>query len=198
MSSDERDLLSEPIAVTLKVAGALETLGVPYFIGGSLAGAIHGAIRASIDSDIIADLHLADAERLVQALGGEFYLDMDTIRDAIRRRGSFNLIHLRTMFKVDVFILKDRGFDRTELERRSCHVLANDPARKADIASAEDIIIAKLEWHRKGGGHSERQWLDVVGILKTQTGQLDLAYMRSWAGELGVEDLLDKALKEAE
>jgi len=198
MSSETRNVPNEPVAVTLKVVDALETLGVAYFIGGSLAGAVHGAIRASIDSDIIADLHATDVEPLVQMLGGEFYVDTGAIHDAIRHYSCFNLIHLPTMFKVDIFVLSKRAFDRSELDRRIRHVLASDPERSASIASAEDIIVAKLDWHRKSGGQSERQWHDVLGILRAQTGTLDLAYMRHWAAELGLADLLEKALVEAE
>ena len=105
-------MLSEPTAVTLKVIEALDSLGIPYLIGGSFASAIHGIARMTADTDFVADIRLDQAEALAAALEGAFYLDLETIREAIRRRESFNMIHLQTMFKVDVFVVKQRPFDR--------------------------------------------------------------------------------------
>ena len=190
-------MLTEPIAVTLLVIDALETLRVPYFIGGSLASAVHGVIRATMDVDMIADLRLEHVEPLARILGDAFYADAEMMRDAVRRRGSFNVIHLETMFKVDVFIRKERPFDQAQFERRALQTLATDPDRAAYVASAEDTILAKLEWYRMGGQVSDRQWRDVQNVLKVQEARLDLQYLRRWAAQLGVRDLLERALSEA-
>ena len=187
---------SEPVAVTLLVIQAMETLDVPYLIGGSLASAVHGVVRTTLDTDLVADLSPEHAAPLARALGDAFYADASAIQDAIRRRSSFNLIHLETMFKVDVFIPKQRAFDREQFERRTEQVIATDPRRTAYVASAEDIILAKLEWYQMGGQASERQWRDVQGVLKVQEERLDSVYLRRWAAELGVADLLEKALAE--
>ncbi|HUX76945.1 MAG TPA: hypothetical protein VMY40_09940 [Anaerolineae bacterium] len=187
-------MLSEPIAVTLLVIEALDTLGVPYLIGGSLASAVHGVARATADTDLVADLRPEHARPLAQALNDAFYVDAESIQDAIRRRSSFNVIHLDTMFKVDVFVRKQRPFDQAQFERRVAQVVATDPERTAHVASPEDTVLAKLEWFRLGGEVSDRQWRDVLGVLKVQGERLDLVYLRRWAAALRIADLLEQAL----
>jgi hypothetical protein len=190
-------MVSEPVQATLRVIEALEALGVPYLIGGSLASAVHGVVRTTLDADLLADLRLEHVEPLTLALGEAFYVDAESIRDAIQRRSTFNVIHLETMFKVDIFIPKPRPFDQVQLQRRTKQVIATDPEHEAYVASAEDTILAKLEWYRRGSEVSDRQWQDVLGVLKVQGNRLDLAYLRQWATSLGVSDLLEKALAEA-
>jgi len=190
-------MVSEPIAAALLVIEALDRLGVPYLIGGSLASAVHGVARATMDIDLVADVRSEHAESLGQALSTAFYVDVQAIMDAIRCRSSFNVIHLATMFKVDVFVHRQRPFDQAQFERRSAQVVSTDPERTAYVASPEDTVLAKLEWYRMGGEVSERQWRDVLGVLKVQGERLDLAYLRRWAAALKVSDLLARARSEA-
>lgn len=188
---------TDPIAVTLAVIRVLEALDVPYLIGGSLASALHGVPRATNDADLIVDLKLEHVEPFVRALTPEFYADADAIRQAIRDQRSFNLIHLESMFKVDLFVRKPRPFDQAQFNRRISAILATDPERTAFVASAEDTILAKLEWYQMGGGVSDRQWRDILGILKAQREQLDLAYLHEWANRLQLADQLERALSDA-
>jgi hypothetical protein len=190
-------MLSEPTAVTLKVIDALDSLGIPYLIGGSFASAIHGIARMTADTDLIADIRVDQAAALAASLKDDFYLDLEAIREAIRRRESFNMIHLQTMFKVDVFVVKQRPFDRVQMERRQRVAISQEPERFAYIATAEDNILAKLEWYRLGNEISERQWRDVQDVIKTQAERIEITYLRQWAATLGVEDLLQRALDEA-
>jgi hypothetical protein len=190
-------MLTEQMAVTLIATEILEILGVPYALGGSFASAVHGVMRATMDADLVADLRLEHADPLASALGDAFYADAEMMRDAIRHHGSFNLVHVETMFKVDIFIARPRAFDRAQLSRRQLHRVGADPERHIYVTSAEDIILSKLEWYRSGGEVSDRQWRDLLGVLKVQGKRLDRDYMRRMAAELGVTDLLERAVGEA-
>ncbi len=187
----------EATRITLLVTQTLERLDIPYAVGGSLASSLHGVMRSTLDVDIVADMKLEHIQPLVDALSKEFYADDEMMRGAIEHHSSFNLIHYETAFKVDIFTRKTRAFDGMQLKRRRTSIIATDPDQSVYVTSPEDTILAKLEWYRMGGEVSDRQWRDILGVLKTRAGELDLAYLRKWAGELKVSDLLERALKEA-
>jgi hypothetical protein len=187
----------ELIDVALMVTTVLEELGVTYVIGGSVASTLHGVPRSTVDADLVADLQAEHIAPFVAALKENFYVDPLSVMDAILNQSSFNLIHLESMFKVDVFIPRQRAFDRNQLSRRILRTVTAQPKTLAWIASVEDTVLAKLEWFRLGGESSERQWRDVLGILKKQGEDIDLAYLRQQAAELNVFDLLEQALVEA-
>lgn len=189
---------NEPIEVTLKVTGVLEKLGIPYLIGGSLASTLYGMIRTTQDADIVAEMRLEHLQPFVSELQNEFYVDDEMIAEAIQHHSSFNLIHSETMFKVDVFIPQPRPFLQAQLSRAQKQTFTFEKVVSAKFASPEDTILSKLEWYRMGGEVSERQWRDVLGVLKLQAEALDLEYLWKWASELHVRDLLERALKEAE
>jgi len=190
-------MLGESSRITLLVTQTLERLNIPYAVGGSLASSLHGVMRSTLDVDIVANMHLEHINPLVEALSKEFYADDEMMRDAIQRQSSFNLIHYETAFKVDIFIQKSRAFDHMQLERRRSSIIATDPEQSVFVTSPEDTILAKLEWYRMGGEVSDRQWRDILGVMKTRAGDLDLDYLRKWARELKVTDLLERALSEA-
>lgn len=191
-------MLPEAVGVMLLVVEAFDRLHIRYFIGGSMASALHGVTRSTIDADIVAEIDLEQAQALAEILKGDFYADEEMILDAVLHRSSFNLIHLKTMFKVDVFVSKERPFDRAQFVRREKQVFSIDPDQKAFVATAEDIVLAKLEWYHLGGEVSDRQWKDILGVIKIQAGRLDLDYLQKWAAELKVSDLLQRALNESE
>jgi hypothetical protein len=190
---------SDLLAALTPVVETLEALAVEHFIGGSLASSAHGVPRASLDADVIADLRPEHVGPLVERLHAAYYVDAGRVRAAVETRRSFNLIHLATMFKVDVFAAKGRPFDREALRRARPESLEEGAdARRFRIASPEDTLLAKLEWFRAGGEVSERQWADVVGVLKTCGRHIDHGYLRRWAEALEVGDLLERARGEAE
>lgn len=189
---------NEPVEVTLKVTGVLEHLGVPYLISGSLASALYGMVRTTQDADIVAEMRLEHLAPFTAALQNEFYVDDQMISNAIESHSSFNIIHRETMFKVDVFVPSPRPFLQSQLARAQRQTFLFENEVSAQFASPEDTILSKLEWYRLGGEVSERQWRDILGVLKTRAGELDLDYLRKWAGELQVSALLERALKEVE
>jgi hypothetical protein len=188
---------NEPLEVTIKVTEVFEKLSVPYLIGGSLASALYGMVRTTQDADIVAELRPEHLQPFVSALQDEFYVDDEMIAAAIQHNSSFNIIHHEAMFKVDVFIPRPRPFLESQLARAQRQTFAFESEVSAKFASPEDTILSKLEWYRMGGEVSERQWRDILGVLKTRAGDLDLDYLRRWADELKVSDLLAKALNDA-
>lgn len=187
---------SDVLHVILLVTKTLDALGVPYVIGGCIASIIHGLIRTTMDVNIVADLRLEQVSSLLAELKDGFYVDEQMIREAIKYRSSFNFIHLSTMFKVDIFLPKERPFDQQQLNRRITERV--DPRRDELIwvLSAEDIVLANLDWFRLGGEVCERQWRDILGVLKTRQSALDIDYLRQWAQTLDVADLMERVLEE--
>jgi hypothetical protein len=188
---------NEPIEVTLVVTGVFEKLGVPYLIGGSLASTLYGMVRTTQDSDIIAEMRPEHIQPFVSALEADFYVDREMIAESIQRNSSFNIIHHDTMFKVDVFIPRPRPFLKSQLARARRQTFTLGKEVSAKFASPEDTVLSKLEWYRMGDEVSDRQWRDILGVLKTKAGDIDLDYLHQWARELKVSDLLERALTQA-
>jgi hypothetical protein len=190
------DRLPDAIAVAVMVTGVFDRLGVPYVVGGSFASSVYGEPRSTNDIDVVADLRPRDVRPLVAALGADFYADVDAVSSAVDRSASFNVIHAKTAVKVDVFVAGGDEFDHDRIaRRRPIHV---DPGSEAVlyVDTAEATVLRKLEWFRRGGESSERQWRDVVSVLRVRRAQVDGQYLRFWADRLGVTDLLDRAERE--
>lgn len=191
--------MSDPelLAALGPVLRVLADLGVRHFVGGSIASSAHGVARASVDGDVVAELESPHVARFVAELRDAYYVPEERIRDAVARRASFNLIHLESMLKVDVFVSRDRPFDRRAFERSRPASIGGPGGPTLPVSSPEDVVLAKLEWYRKGGEVSERQWTDVIGVLQVMGSSLELRYLRHGAVELGVGDLLQRALEQA-
>jgi hypothetical protein len=188
---------AEALRVILEVAGALEALHVPYAVGGSLASSLHGVPRSTQDGDLVADLRAEHLQPFLAAVAETFYVSPERALQAVQRRTSFNLVHLKTMIKVDVFVLKSEPLSLQEMARRQVLPVPGEPGTTLHVASAEDTILQKLLWYEKGRRVSDRQWNDILGVLKVQGAGLDFDYLKEWARRAGVDDLLRRACEDS-
>jgi hypothetical protein len=185
------------IAALNRVIDCFDNLGLAYYIAGSVASSAYGMARATMDVDVVAPIELSQVDHLVKSLEADYYISAEMVADAVRRRSSFNLIHLETMIKIDVFIPKDRPYDSQVLSRRRSDTIDEDSPRKFFLSSPEDVILGKLQWYQLGGRVSEQQWKDILGILKVQSGKLDVEYLKYWATELSLSELLSRTFDDA-
>lgn len=186
--------LAEPVQITRRIAVVFEKLKIPYYVVGSLASSLHGIPRATADVDLIANIKKQHVQSLFHSLQNDFYVDEDRIRMAILDRSSFNVIHLSTMFKIDVFLSKNDDLSREEMSRREKYQVTEEKGQDLYLASAEDIILSKLQWYKSGGCVSEKQWNDVKGVLRIVDKRLDFIYLKDRAKKKGLISLLDEVL----
>lgn len=184
------------VAALSPVSAALTKLGIRHYVGGSVASSFHGASRSTMDVDIVADMTDAAVSEFLKCFDKDFYVSEAAIRDAIRRKSCFNLIHLPTSFKVDVFVSRQRPFDVAAMNRATVEHLGDSHSLEIHVATAEDAIISKLEWYRKTNETSDRQWDDVSRLLKLLGDAADVEYLRQSAESVGVEDLLERLLSQ--
>lgn len=188
--------VDDHIAVAIRVATALDAIGVRHTIGGSIAASFAGEPRSTVDIDFVAALEHAHVTPFAAALGAEFYIAEDALHRAIDTLGSANLIHQASNLKVDVFIAGGTPLDDQQLARRQRVEVR--PGQAIYIHPPEDILLQKLRWYRKGGGVSDRQWRDILGIIRTQADHLDREYVKANAPVLQVEHDLERALADAD
>ena len=180
------------VAALSPVSVALTELGIRHYVGGSVASSFHGASRSTMDVDIVADMTDASVSEFLKCFDKDFYVSEAAIRDAIRRKSCFNLIHLPTSFKVDVFVSRQRPFDVAAMNRATIEHLGDSHSLEIHVSTAEDAIISKLEWYRKTNETSDRQWNDVTRLLKLLGDAADVEYLKESAQSVGVQDLLER------
>jgi hypothetical protein len=185
-----------PEEVAIRVGQAFEQARVSYLLGGSMACSVWGEPRSTLDLDFSADLRPEVIDPWIQALGADFEVDRGWVAEAVTKRSFFCFLFRPTYLKVDVYVRPHVGFARSERERAKAVQLAESGGASIRVASAEDTILSKLWWYRISDGASERQWRDVLGVLRTCGDGLERPYLRAWARELAVADLLDRALEE--
>lgn len=182
----------DPLETAVAVAGILDRLGIVHTIGGSIAASFAGEPRSSIDIDFVAVVREDQVSALVEAFSADFYVDEDALRRAVRLKGSANLIEQRTQLKIDLFIAGGTPLDEQQLKRRQPIRLGS--GQTVYVHPPEDILLQKLRWYRLGGEQSDRQWRDILGIVRVQGPRLDRGYLEANAPVLEVSDLLLRAL----
>ena len=185
----------DPIAIALSVTRVLESVGIEHTIGGSIASSFAGEPRSTVDIDVVAAIQAVHIPALVSALSPDFYVDETALQRAVRDRSTANLIHQASQLKVDLFVAGETPLDMQQLARRQEVNLGF--ARRLYVHPPEDILLQKLRLYRKGGEVSDRQWRDVLAIVRVQGSHLDRAYLEVNAPVLGVLDLLRRALGDA-
>ena len=185
---------TEDVLGTLRrIAEVLDALDVPWAVGGSFASSMHGEPRSTNDIDVIAALRLPHVDVIASTLGDRFYLDTTAMERAIVSRQSFNVIDQHSIVKVDVFVPPRGALGEGQLARRLRRELPGGGS--AYVLSAEDIVLQKLRWYDLGGRSSERQWRDLVAVLRADG--LDSDYLSSTAAESGLAALLSEAFRDA-
>ena len=183
----------DPMTFARKVVSLLEPLNIAYYIGGSVASSLLGENRYTEDLDLIIELNRGKAQPLLEAfLNASFYISDSAVADAISGRcSSFNVLDQETLEKADLFVLQDTPFAKSKMSRRIQQVLPD--GNPLWISSPEDIVLQKLV--RGRGRQSEKQWRDVLGVLKLQGDRLDGEYLRRWGAELNIAEVLDQAFQ---
>jgi hypothetical protein len=189
-------LVRDPLEVAVRVSSILDAIGIPYTIGGSIAASFAGEPRSTIDIDIVVALTHEQAATLVTALGSDFYVSEDAIHRAVDSAGTVNLIDQQTNIKVDLFVAGGTPLDAQQLARR--RRVEVRPGQALYMHPPEDVLLQKLRWYMKGGGVSDRQWRDVIAIIRTQGRRLDRNYLSANSGVLNVSEVLQRALLEAD
>jgi hypothetical protein len=188
------DDLASALGPVLQV---MHSLQIPHCIGGSVASSYHGASRSTMDVDLLCTLTAETVEDFLDAFNhDDYYMSPAAVREAVHHRSCFNLIHLPTALKIDCFVSEDRPFDRMRLTRSTVVTLGTSIPLSAAMTSAEDVVISKLEWFRKGNESSTRQWDDVSRVMKLLGDNADFPYLREAAESLGLTDLLSRLITE--
>lgn len=173
------------------VAEVLSQLGIGYVVTGSVAATFYGEPRFTNDIDVVIDLPAGLVHQLCASFPAEaFYLSEESVLDAVVRRRQFNLIHPASGLKVDFIVARNDRFDRSRFSRSQRVEL---PSRQqAQFAALEDVILKKLQYFHLGG--SEKHLRDIAGMLRVSGHLIDFKYLRRWAEELGLTEVLEELL----
>ena len=180
----------DPLLVLRDIAEVMETVQIPYCLGGSFASGVRGEWRQTNDIDIVCLIAAEQVSALVASASQKFFVDEISARSAINAGISFNLIHIEACPKVDLFTKRD-PFQESQLARATKESFPSIE-EGIPVATAEDVILAKLRWYQMGGEQSERQWRDIKTVMSLNQATLDGDYLQRWAETLKIEDLLQR------
>jgi hypothetical protein len=193
LMNENQDLL-----ILKQFTDILDGLGIEYGVGGSLASSLYGTVRFTQDADLMVEPFMAKAEQFHEKVESDFYINKATMYEAIQSYGSFNIIHIKSVFKIDIFVRPESQYERGLLKRSRRHQLSDSIEEDFSCLSPEDVVILKLRLYKEGGCVSERQWSDVLGVLSVQADSLDYEYLSGWAQKLGLDGLLKRAIGDFE
>ncbi|MCK4306369.1 MAG: nucleotidyl transferase AbiEii/AbiGii toxin family protein [Candidatus Eisenbacteria sp.] len=172
----------------LKIIGTrLASANVPYMLTGSLAMAMYAEPRMTRDIDIVIEYRPRDSNRIAQLFEDISYVDSSRIEEAARHEGMFNILHNEWIIKADFIARKSGAYRVLEFSRRR---EIDVEGVNISVVSPEDLVLSKLDWAKASS--SELQMRDVRTIVAFVT-DLDLEYLRKWAQQLGLTQLLDEA-----
>ncbi|TKJ42119.1 hypothetical protein CEE37_00135 [candidate division LCP-89 bacterium B3_LCP] len=177
----------------VRLINKLETAKIPYMVTGSMASGLWGVPRTTNDFDIVIQPTQDQFELFLNSFSEDYYISSDAARDAYRKHTMFNIIDHKTGWKADLIVLKNLPFQKEAFQRRRAGLIFGVKVR---VTSPEDAILSKLVWAKSSD--SERQIRDASGVIEVQRENLDLDYLRKWAHELGVEEMLEKIIDEAD
>lgn len=192
----EKIMITGVIEETLIVANILESIGISYLVGGSVASGIWGEMRYTQDIDFVADIPENQIQTLLDAFSPRFYISEIAIQDAIKNGQSFNLIDNETGWKIDIFILTPDPFQQSRFNSKR-EISINEMGETLYFSSPEDTILQKLIWYTMTKKISTQQWRDILGIIKLQAEELDFNYLQKWADFLKLSTDLQQALQES-
>lgn len=191
-------MIEDPIAIAYKIIDKLNLLNIPYYIGGSVASSLQGEARFTQDIDLVIYLELSQVEVFIETFSSDFYVSDVAVKDAILGVSSYlNLINFESLEKADIFISRSDDFSRSQMNRRQLYVPEENPEQAFYLCTPEDTILQKLVWMRIAQNESQKQWRDILGVLKIQRERLDLDYLWQWSEYLNISASLNQAIQQS-
>lgn len=173
------------------VCQKLDQANIPYMLTGSFAANFYAVPRMTRDIDIVIAIQNSKIDRLFATFHQDFYIDKESIKEAIKHQGMFNIIHNDSVFKIDFVVLKDTAYRSTEFLRKRQVQMDNV---QIWIVAPEDLIISKLDWAKDS---LSKMQLDDIRNLFLAVNDLDKDYIDMWVRKLELSHIYEKVQKDA-
>lgn len=178
--------MSEESEVLKEVCRRLETAGLPYMITGSIAANFYAVPRMTRDIDIVVEIHKDDIDPVVKLFEKDYYIDRESISEAVEKQGMFNILHNEYVIKIDFMVRKETPYRKLEFKRRR---RAEFEGQRISLVSPEDLILSKLFWAKDS--LSEMQLGDVKNLMR-MVKDIDMSYLEKWVHSLGLQEIYRK------